>query len=639
MTQNKLTKTELAKILKNPEDYAKKIDIPKLVAWLKLFSKYYYLKPSALVDDEVYDKMFEILEKRDPKNNYLSQTGSNEKTENMVELSYPMPSLKKIKESDDDRVLERWIESYPGPYIISDKLDGMSGLLIIKDGKKVLYTKGSEKNGADISHLIKYLIINIDPELKNCAVRGELVLSNKNFEVMEHEYKNKRNAIQGLLYGKKSKVEYIKLVDFVAYELFTPVMKKSQQLVKLKKYGFKIPKSTISNKITKSFLNSKLSQRKKDSEYPIDGIVIFDNSKKYKYTVDAPKHAFAYKKLFDYQQATTIIKKIEWNKSMYGYLIPRIKIEPVTISDVKISYVTGHNAKYVYDNNLGVGAKIVIIRSGDVIPKIHKVIVPAKKPDFPNCDYYWDENEVNIISDEDDDLGVKVKKLTHFFKELEVKFLSEETMRKFVGYGLEDIIDVLEFKISDLSSVAGLGTTLLKKIRKNIDEAIKKAPVEKYASGSMIFGRGFGSKRIKLILEKIPNIFEVKHIKEELKEKILDIPGFDEITASQFISGYDEFSFFYNKLKEKGLITVNNKKKKIKKSSLNGKSIVMTGFRDPKIKDEIENRGGQVKTSVSKNTNILVYSGLCSDNDKYKKAIELGVTVMSKSEFVKKYLS
>lgn len=65
---------------------------------------------------------------------------------------------------------------------------------------------------------------------------------------------------------------------------------------------------------------------------------------------------------------------IEWNISKDGYIKPTIILEPTNIGDVEISRTTGFNAKYIYDNNIGKGTIVKLIRSGDVIPHIVEII-------------------------------------------------------------------------------------------------------------------------------------------------------------------------------------------------------------------------------------------------------------------------
>ena len=126
--------------------------------------------------------------------------------------------------------------------------------------------------------------------------------------------------------------------------------------------------------------------------------------------------------LFNDQVVEATVKEVTWGKSKDKYLKPRIKIDPpIKLGGVTITFATAFNAKYVCDNKLGPGAKIKITRSGDVIPYITSIVKKASKPQMPSEKYYWNETETDIILDSDDDLEVKIKKISYFFKILKAK--------------------------------------------------------------------------------------------------------------------------------------------------------------------------------------------------------------------------
>ena len=117
----------------------------------------------------------------------------------------------------------------------------------------------------------------------------------------------------------------------------------------------------------------------------------------------------------DDQKAKSKIVDIEWHTSKDGYISPIVIIEPVSIGGVTISRVTAFNAKYVVDNKLGKGAEIEVIRSGDVIPKIEKVIKKAKKVVLPEGNWHWNETKINIISDDNNSREIVTRQIYYFF--------------------------------------------------------------------------------------------------------------------------------------------------------------------------------------------------------------------------------
>ena len=179
-----------------------------------------------------------------------------------------------------------------------------------------------------------------------------------------------------------------------------------------------------------------MKKRRKNSQYDIDGIIVTNNENHKRDNSGNPKYAFAFKVLLEDQKAITEIVDIEWKISKDGYINPTVIIKPVKIGGVTISRVTAFNAKYVKENNLGKGAKIEIVRSGDVIPKIEKIIKKAKKILFPSIEYKWSESGVDILSIGDNSQK-DIKEILYFFSKLDVKGMGEKNVE---NYMIMDII-------------------------------------------------------------------------------------------------------------------------------------------------------------------------------------------------------
>jgi NAD-dependent DNA ligase len=122
---------DLNKIIKNPDKYAREITIKRLVTILQKMSDYYYGETESLVDDDTFDIMVDVLRDRDPNNSFLFQTGVAETEQEDIQLPFSMPSLNKIKPGE--KSLSIWFNKYNGPYMVMDKLDGIS-VQIYKDG-------------------------------------------------------------------------------------------------------------------------------------------------------------------------------------------------------------------------------------------------------------------------------------------------------------------------------------------------------------------------------------------------------------------------------------------------------------------------------------------------------------------------
>ena len=153
-----------------------------------------------------------------------------------------------------------------------------------------------------------------------------------------------------------------------------------------------------------------------------------------------PLHAFAFKMIISEQIAEAKVVNVLWTPSKDGYLKPRVQIEPITLGGVKIEYATGFNAKFIVDNNIGLGALITIIRSGDVIPHILSVVVPSDKPMLPTVPYEWNDSHVDfILTDISDDKIVKEKNITGFFKIIGVDGLGPGNVKRIINSGYDSI--------------------------------------------------------------------------------------------------------------------------------------------------------------------------------------------------------
>jgi NAD-dependent DNA ligase len=238
----KFTKSFIDKLKKPPSEIAEELTDEELTKLLKKLADAYYNTDKPLVEDITYDILFDTLKERDPTNPFLKEVGAPIKIERKkVKLPYPMGSLEKIKPNTGS--LESWLKKFRGPFVISDKLDGVSAQ-IYNDPKLGLkmYTRGEmtdEGNiGQDITDLLKYIDCG---EIKNIpsgsSIRGELIISKEDFEKANTKYKNIRNAVIGIVGTKKDlDVSFAKLIKFMTYAIIHPEYKQDEQMKLLKKY-------------------------------------------------------------------------------------------------------------------------------------------------------------------------------------------------------------------------------------------------------------------------------------------------------------------------------------------------------------------------------------------------------------------
>jgi len=647
---------QIKKYKSDPLEYIENSTNDQLSKLILHASKKYYNDEAVMTDDE-FDFLVDELKKRDPKHPTLSKIGAPlpKVTEiKKVKLPYHMGSMDKYKLSDT-KMFEKWLTKFTGPYTITDKLDGVSALYYWDDEKAHLYKRGDEQLGSDISFLIPYIpSLNKLKKFKETklAIRGELIISLDNYEKYTGDKTNPRSMVAGLTNKKTIDPNITKLIDFVAYEMVFPREVHTEQLKTIDKYGFVTVHHTLLNKITMEKLIELLQDRKKTGKYECDGIIITDNNLHEVNKSKNPEYAFAFKELPDKLTAECKVIEIEWNVSKDGYVKPTVLIEPVQLSGVTIKRATGFNGKFIKDNKIGPGSIIQIVRAGDVIPHIEKIIKSTGEsmPDFP---YKWNETNVDIILDEaknknkDITREHKISELTYFVTHMNMKFLNEQTVGKLYDAGFDSIVKILSITKDELLKLDNFKETMSNKIFESIQTSIQELDILIFAHASNIFGHNFGSRRLKKIFEIYPKVLVwIKNKSfEEIKNSVKEIEGFEDSLSGQFAEKIVEFDKLVNKLpvsiKSKVQEYKNNLIQIVEDKKISGKTFVFSDFRNKEWEAYIESHGGKISSSVSGKTNYLVTTTDAiteGTNSKVKKAVELKVEIVSKDNFEKKFM-
>ena len=641
---------------KDPDDILMNIDEKQLKKIIDHLSDRYYNFNESLISDQLFDYIKEFYENNFNKNKKITIGAPiSEKKNGKTKLPFFMGSLEKIKPSTN--ALDKWLEKYSGPYVLSYKLDGISALLYKKDNKINLYTRGNGTDGQDISHILNYININTEKMEEGDAIRGELIMTKTNFKKIKDEMANARNAVSGIVLTKKPDVKMLKLIDFVAYWVLNPQMEQREQMkyIEKKKFITKCVEYKIENKLTSDILSKMLLEGRNNYKYELDGVVVIDSSKFYPIIPGTnPDFGFAFKQILTDQIADTTVINVIWEISKDKYIKPKVKLDTVEIGGVEINYATANNAKFIVDNNIGPGSKVKIIRSGDVIPKIEEILSSSEtgKPKMPSFNYEWNETKVDIIATDlkGEQLDkLIIKKLVYFFSTLDIKFMGEGNITKFVENGYNDLWKILLAKKSDIMEIEGFGKKSVENIYKSIDEGLTNRELYDIMAASQIFGRGIASKKFKSITDVYPNIMEIYKTKgkDDTIKLINAIVGFDVKTTNKIVDSMDNFIEYHKqliKIKPNAIIDKNSKtivdekNESIKYSNINiyaNKKIVFTGFRDKDIQNELEKIGAKISDSVSKNTDLVVASDISDTSGKIKKAIELDIKVISKDDFLK----
>lgn len=599
----------------------------------------YYNQSPVLTDNE-YDIIKEFIENKYPKNEVLLEVGAPI-TRNKVTLPYEMPSMDKIK--PDTNALVSWSSKYKGPYVLSCKLDGVSALYSTEGVVPKLYTRGNGKIGQDISHLIPFLKLpNKNQNQSGVTIRGELLISKSDFNAfLKDTFANARNLVSGLV-NQKQVDNNIKYVHFVAYEVIHPEMKPSEQMNTLKQLGVE----TVLYKMVYSLSNEMLSELlinwRKDYLYEIDGIIVTDD-KIYPRKSGNPDHAFAFKMVLSDQMAEAKVVDVIWTPSKDGYLKPRVRIEPIHLGGVTIEYATGFNGAFIEQNKIGVGALIEIIRSGDVIPYIKSITVPAEEAKMPFVPYKWNDTHVDVLlEDVENDSTVKEKNIAGFFKGLQVDGLSSGNVHRIVETGFDTIPKIIHMTENDFLKVDGFKQKMANKVYTGIQEKLEKATLLEVMASSNMFGRGISEKKIAIILEEFPTILTSNELVEQKIKMVSGVKGMAKKSAEAFVENIASFKQFLqecgleNKLKMK---TNASKQLQIQNTDhpFYKKNIVLTGLRDKDVMEKLKQVGANISSSVSKNTFVVIAKTKEENTGKAEEAKQLGIPILTVDEFMSQY--
>lgn len=615
----------------------------ELVKMIEKANDIYYNQPEKVIlSDEQFDILKEYFEAKYPGHALLKKVGAPiVGKKDKVVLPYPMPSMDKIKPTTG--ALSKWLVKYnkPKSYVLSAKLDGVSGLYVVEAGKAKLYTRGDGIIGKDISHLIPFLRLPNPAVHTNYVIRGEFLISKENFTSHFKDKKNARNAVAGLI-NKLTGTDEHQWVDFVGYEVMKPEMTPGDQLKTLRDIvAMDTVRFKVVENLTNEMLSKKLVEWRSDYKYEIDGIIVAHNKIYRARSEKNPEHAFAFKMVLSDQVAEAKVVNVEWNPSKDGYLKPRVEIEPIELGGVTITFATGKNASFIEKNKIGIGSIVELVRSGDVIPDIKKVVVPAPEPSMPDVDYVWNDTHVDImLVNKSADATVREKNILGFFKVLEVDGVGPGVVTKLMKAGYDSVPKILKMSESDFLGLEGFKQTLASKIHTNIHKALSEASLPVLMKASNIFGRGFGEKKLTPALEMYPDILVSKDSDSVKVAKLVKVSGWSTKSASEFVKHIDAFVKFMRECGLQGRLVGHSSSSgpKIDDSHpLYGKKIVMTGFRDKALEELIKSKGGEIGSSVSKKTFAVLVKSLDEDTGKAEQARALGVSLMTPDAFKKLY--
>ncbi len=594
--------------------------------------------------------------------------------------------IEKIEKLTDNKIF---------PLTVEPKIDGLAISLIYKDGLLVKgLTRGDGFVGEDVTHNIK-TIMNIPLKLKQniegeVEVRGEIFMPTESFEQLNNqkindqkklshlsqlnkkemtaeqvkelrelrnegtsEFINARNAAAGSLRQKDSNITAKRDLRLLAYQLIEhdrqAIDSYSDQIALLKDLGFSTNEVTVTKDIknVESELN-RIEENRNNYNYQIDGAVLKVNSSitqdELGFTSKAPRWAIAFK--FSAEEQTTQLLDIKLQVGRTGAITPVAVLEPVNVGGALVSFATLHNPDEIKRKDLRINDYVIVRRAGDVIPEVVSSIPERREGSSKKWSLQkkclCEEYSIVFVNDEKvprcagkEKCKIASKEALIFFGSksgLDIDGLGRETVETLLNENLitnfEDLYNLNYDQLINLPQWKEKKTiNLLNAIRESIDAE----PSRLLAALGIRF---VGKQTAKLLVNSFGSIENVFKANET---DLQNIHGISDSVVNSLSEWYLENT---NKRLIDNLTKIGFKIDTLVETSsgqLQGKTFVLTGTLRQYTRQQatkfIEDLGGIVTSSVSKNTNYLVYGEKAGS--KLDKAKKLNVETLTESDFSK----
>ncbi|AWI34253.1 NAD-dependent DNA ligase LigA [Helicobacter apodemus] len=630
---------------------------------LNLWARHYYVLDDPLVSDEEYDKLYHQIKEFETKNpSKVAQDSPTQRVGDKILESFSKSSHIQRMWSLDDvftlQELQEWIQRVGKgenlAFSVDPKFDGASLNLLYENGLLIkAITRGDGFVGEEVTQnakTIKSIPLSI-PYKDKIEIRGECVIAKDDFENINQErlqkgenlFANPRNAAAGSLRQLDYKITAKRKLQFIPWGVGYCEIKEQSffaLMQKIRSFGFiTSPFSKLCEDIKDIETSYQLLIKKRDS-YPItlDGMVIrLDDialQEALGFTIKSPRFACAYK--FPAIEKRTKVLDIDLQVGRTGVVTPVAILEPVKLEGAKVSRATLHNFDEIKKKDIRINDTVILIRSGDVIPKIIKSLPnlrdgTQRECKIPqNCPICGSELliEEKLIKCQNLNCKARVKNsIIHFVskKALNIDGLGERIVELLFDEGkITKLEDIFSLTLKDLEGLEGFKE---KKID-NLLRAIKQTKgVELWrlinALGIEHIGEGAS--------KKLANAFGVEFHTKNL-EDFLELEGFGVEMANSLL----EFCRVNKQrlLKLLEILTPSHANAIKTDSKLHGKTFVITGTlsqRREYYQEILESLGAKVSSSVSKKTDFL----LCGEEagSKLIKAQELGVKILNEREF------
>jgi len=636
----------------------------ELVELLNKYARAYYELDASPVSDAEYDRLFDELASLEAETGIVLPDSPTHRVGGAPLAAFEehehirrLWSLDKVKTYDELREWAAKCDSAAGSpqqLMLEYKFDGLT-LNLTYEGGALQYaaTRGNGIVGEGIlpqAKTVRTIPLTI-PFKGKMEVRGECymrvsVLNALNAAGAE-QLKNPRNAAAGALRNLDPKVTASRRLDFTAYDVGyiegREFSTQREMLSFLKENGFAVEDFSFVGTIDEviSEIDS-VEKRRFDLDYDIDGMVIKLNdmrlAERMGYTDRFPRGAIAFK--FAAQEQTTVVKDITWEVGRTGKLTPLAHVEPVELMGATIRKATLNNYDDIKRKRVGVGSRVFIRRSNDVIPEIlgsceegepeHPVLPPAH---CPYCGAHTEQRGAHIFCTNTLSCTPQITAtLAHFASRdaMDIEGFSEKTAELLINeIGLTSIPGLYELNAESFSGLTGFG----EKKTANLLAAIERSKDCELAS--FIFALGIPNVGIKTARDIAARFGTLSAFRTAAREELLAIKDIGEIVADSILGFWQDERLSAQVDRLLALGVAPREAKAMTEDVLSGKTLVVTGTLTRMDRREvealIEQLGGHAAGSVSRKTDYLV----CGENagSKLEKATALGVPVLTEDEF------
>lgn len=644
--------------------------IRELVKILNEASRAYYAEDVEIMSNFEYDRLYDELVSLE------SETGivlANSPTvsvgyESVDELpkerhASPMLSLDKTK---DREALRDWLGDNEA--LLSWKLDGLTIVLTYENGRlEKAVTRGNGEVGEVVTANARTFenLPSVIPYEGRLVLRGEAVIGYSDFEKInatiaeaDGKYKNPRNLCSGSVRQLNSQVTAQRHVQFYAFSLVDAAgvdfgNKRSAQFEFLASQGFSVVEYHVVNADSILERIEYFARTIEKNDIPSDGLVLTLNDLEYARslgrTAKFPRDSIAFKWADEIRETT--LREIEWSPSRTGLINPVAIFDPVELEGTTVSRASVHNVSMVESLALGIGDKITVYKANMIIPQIAENLTKSGKLEIPRvcpaCGLQTkivNDNGTKTLMCPNKGCSAKmIKSFTLFVSRdaMQIDGMSEATLEKFAGKGMirefADIYKLDRYK-DEICAMEGFGEKSYENLIESIDRSRNTTlPRLIYSLGIP----GVGSSNAKLLCRYFGN--DLDAIRNADVETLSAIEGIGPVIAGSIAEYFANSN--NNRIVDDLIECINIEKPEESgdSSALGGMTFVITGSLErfsnrSELKELIENKGGKVAGSVSRNTTCLINNDITSGSSKNKTARELGVRIISEDEFIKEYL-